>query len=207
MARRPFNMQLVIDDKHMRRDLRFVRTKVTPKANVFALNKANGFVRDQVRAHARARYGLGRRVVGKTIRIPKGFRATVKKPEAAGVYGAFVRRSEHRGGSPNIFLNRKPRPTKGLRVSDTFSATMKSGHSGIFVRVLDSAKKKIVRRDKTVNKWGRSELPIYEVFSNVLVDLVPVTAQTVEKGGRVYTKQFAIKQAELLRSLKTTGKG
>lgn len=189
-------------DKQMRRDLRYVRGPLTRTAHTRAMNFANGKARTFLIRNAQSALGLkNQKALRRQIRIPKTFRATKNKANAGGVYGAFVPRALFAQGEEVIFLNRKPR--SGVTVSASFSAKMKSGHSGIFVRVINDPKRKIKRIPRETPKrlkWGKSELPIYEQFTNALQALHPIAQQAVAHAAPFYEKEFARQQKLLLKT-------
>lgn len=186
-----FKVSVIAVENGIRRDLKLVR-RIVPAATAAALNRANVTARAFLVRRAQQILGLpNQKALRRQIRIPRKLRANKERQRAGGVYGALVPKSLGGGGEERVFDNRKPSSIPG-GASQPFIAVMKSGHRGYFVRMPRShGKYRLVTgipRDK--NLWGRSELPIREVFTNETPRLFLAAQEAVREGNTRFLKRF-----------------
>lgn len=191
MARAGIRMVVKVFDQAVSSDLKRVR-RIVPAAASAALNRANTRARAVLIRGAQRELGLAnQKTLRRQIRIPRNLRATPRRLRAAGVYGVLVPAALGFSGDRRYFADSgKPVPY-GSGESDPFFATMASGHRGIFVRMPPGTRgHKIEARPLAVNSWGRTELPIREVFSNETPRLFRVAVKAIQEGNIKFQERF-----------------
>lgn len=185
-----FSISLRKIESNIKKELRATKRKVDASA-AKALNASGKRANEFLRAGAKSALKIERATaVNRQIRIPQKLRASQGKLRVVGVYGAYVPAIRGGVGEGRIFDQGRPVVLPGTS-GRLFLATMKSGHTGWFVRMgREHPQHKIVRRPRSVNKWGRSELPIKEIFTNETSSLTPIAVRAVDGQNEYFLEVF-----------------
>lgn len=188
----PLPLKVIVREleNEIRSDLKRVQ-RIVPAAASAALNRAGTRANSYLRRQAQIILGLSnQKAIKRQIRIPTRLRARRGRLKVVGVFGAYVPAVLGGTGEARIFKDRNPikLPSTG---GGFFKATLSSGHTGWFIRLpWDLGRNRIEERPRSINKWGRTELPISEVFTNETQRLIPAARDAVQEGQTRFLERF-----------------
>lgn len=198
MPRTGMSFNIISEALSVQRDIDIIQNKIIPRAERDALNSTNVTIRAKIIREAQGLFNEpNQKTLRRQIRIPKFARATLNKSTAEGFFDVVMPAIRGFSGSFTIVRKstRQPLPDTAI-----FVATMKSGHTGWFVRAPAGTPghKRPARFSPTGGVKWRSELPIWEVFVEVDEALRPIVEEALQGSQELFKQRAESRFRDLL---------